>query len=108
MALLDRCCDAAFKKLIEKLSMVKKQKVLADFQTIPGVGKSIAGDLWQLGFRSLEELQDQDPEQMYERLCTLFGCKVDRCMLYVFCCAVYFVSETDHDPELLKWWRWKD
>lgn len=30
--------------------------------------------------------------------------QVDRCMLYVFRCAVYY----EHDPELLKWWNWKD
>jgi hypothetical protein len=33
---------------------------------------------------------------------------VDRCVLYVFRCAVYFASEAEHDPELLKWWNWKD
>ncbi|MGA3073400.1 MAG: helix-hairpin-helix domain-containing protein, partial [Bryobacteraceae bacterium] len=30
------------------------------------------------------------------------------CVLYVFRCAVYFASEAEHDPELLKWWNWKD
>jgi hypothetical protein len=29
-------------------------------------------------------------------------------MLYVFRCAVYFATEEFHDPELLKWWTWKD
>ncbi|NIV18422.1 MAG: pathogenicity locus, partial [Woeseiaceae bacterium] len=28
--------------------------------------------------------------------------------LYVFRCAVYYASEEDHDPELLKWWNWTD
>jgi hypothetical protein len=36
------------------------------------------------------------------------GQHVDRCVLYVFRCAVYFASESKHDPELLKWWNWKD
>lgn len=86
----------------------KKQRVLADFQTIPGVGKSIAQDLWDIGCRSLDDLKGADPEQLYNELCTFKGTKVDRCMLYVFRCAVYFVSESTHKPELLKWWHWKD
>ncbi|MFC1537237.1 helix-hairpin-helix domain-containing protein [Gemmatimonadota bacterium] len=81
---------------------------MKEFQKIPGVGPSIAEDLWSLGFRSLNELKGQDPEAMYESLCSLRGVRVDRCMLYVFRCAVYFITEETHDPELLKWWRWKD
>ncbi|MBC8473125.1 MAG: pathogenicity locus, partial [Planctomycetes bacterium] len=30
------------------------------------------------------------------------------CMLYVLRCAVYYASNTEHDPDLLKWWNWKD
>jgi hypothetical protein len=29
-------------------------------------------------------------------------------VLYVFRCAVYFANNSTHDPELLKWWNWKD
>ncbi|MBP7847311.1 MAG: hypothetical protein KAZ94_04200, partial [Burkholderiales bacterium] len=32
----------------------------------------------------------------------------DRCLLYVFRCAVYFAQTTQPQPELLKWWNWKD
>lgn len=84
------------------------KRALADFRRIPGVGKVIAQDLWNLGFRSVESLKDKDPEQMYESLCALQGCRVDRCMLYVFRCAVYFASTSHPDPELLKWWNWQD
>ncbi|MGE0206378.1 MAG: helix-hairpin-helix domain-containing protein [Candidatus Babeliales bacterium] len=86
----------------------EKQRILAEFQKIPGVGKSIAQDLWDLGLRSLDDLKRKDPDNLYEDLCLLKGCHVDRCMLYVFRCAIYFVSEKEHDPELLKWWHWKD
>lgn len=86
----------------------EKQKILTEFRQIPGVGVSIAEDFWNLGFRSLDDLKGKDPEQLYDALCKYQGCKVDRCMLYVFRCAVYFVSEKMHDAELLKWWNWKD
>ena len=85
-----------------------QQAVLKEFQTIPGVGKSIAVDLWNLGFRSVQELAGQDPEEMYIRQCELQGTQVDRCLLYTFRCAVYYASHEQHDPVLLKWWNWKD
>ena len=85
-----------------------KSVALKEFQRIPGVGKSISLDLWNLGFRGVEELQKQDPEEMYERFCIQEGMHVDRCLLYVFRCAVYYASNEHHDEELLKWWNWKD
>lgn len=87
---------------------VRKAENIDDFRRIPGVGKSIAQDFLNLGFSSVNELKGQNPEQLYKRLCSLKKCHVDRCMLYVFRCAIYF-AETDHpDSELLKWWNWKD
>jgi len=72
------------------------------------VGPSVAADLWNLGFRSVDELRGEDAEALYERLCDLQGVRVDRCMLYVLRCAVYYASTPQPDPELLKWWNWKD
>ena len=85
-----------------------KQVTLKEFQHIPGVGKSIANDLWDLGFRAISELKDQDPAELYLKLCSHQGTHIDRCMLYVFRCAVYYASHEEYDPELLKWWNWKD
>jgi hypothetical protein len=85
-----------------------EKEVLRDLRRIPGVGPSIARDLWQLGYRSVESLRGQNPERMYDRFCEMQGVKIDRCLLYVFRGAVYFAENTRHDPELLKWWNWKD
>ena len=81
---------------------------LKDLQRIPGVGPAIAADLLGLGIASVDALRGQDPERLYQRLCEQAGRHVDRCVLYVFRCAVYFAENTVHDPELLKWWHWKD
>jgi hypothetical protein len=81
---------------------------LRDFRRIPGVGPSIAVDLWELGFRATSELRTADAQEMYDRFCRMKGMHVDRCLLYVFRCAVYFASHARHDPELLRWWSWKD
>jgi hypothetical protein len=91
-----------------KLKMVNKQETLREFLCIPGVGKTTASDLWDIGLRSIGEFRGRDPEELYERLRALRGTEVDRCMLYVFRCAVYYASNMKHDPELLKWWNWRD
>jgi hypothetical protein len=87
---------------------IEEQAALKDLRRIPGVGKSIARDLWNLGVRSVAELRGQDPTALYERLCAYQGARVDPCVLYVFRCAVYFASNERHEPELLKWWNWKE
>lgn len=88
----------------------EKPDVLREFRRIPGVGKSIAEDLWELGLRGVDELRGRDPERLYEDFCRLRGMHVDRCMLYVFRCAVYYAGtdEDQREPEKLLWWNWKD
>jgi hypothetical protein len=85
-----------------------RKEILKELRTIPGVGEKTAEDLFGLGIRSVAGLEGKDPERLYRALCRKSGAPVDRCMLYVFRCAVYFASNRHHDPELLKWWRWKD
>ena len=87
---------------------ISKEHVLRELRTIPGVGTSIALDLWNLGIHSKNALKNKDPEDLYQRYCDLVGHPVDRCLLYVFRCAIYYVSHRQHRPELLLWWNWKD
>ena len=83
-------------------------KVVKELSRIPGVGPSIASDLYLLGVREIADIRGQNPESLYADLCQRAGQHVDRCVLYVFRCAVYYASEIQHDPERLKWWNWKD
>ena len=85
-----------------------KDQSLKELQVIPGVGPSIAADLYELGIRRVAHLKGKDPERLYSRRCTQVGTRIDPCLLYVFRCAVYYASHTRHNPELLKWWNWKD
>ena len=87
---------------------VSKETVIKEFKNIPGVGKSIALDLWELGYRSVSQLKNENPEKMYLKFCKIKNQKIDRCLLYVFRCAVYFASNKNLETELLKWWNWKD
>jgi len=75
---------------------------------IPGVGPSVARDLRDLGVREVADLRGRDPQAMYDALCELRGAKIDRCMLYVFRCAVYYAGTKRRDPERLLWWNWTD
>jgi hypothetical protein len=75
---------------------------------IPGVGKSIANDLNNIGITSVAQLKGNDPQKLYERICAHQGVVIDRCLLYVMRCAVYYASTVNPKPELLKWWNWKD
>jgi hypothetical protein len=79
-----------------------------ELMKIPGVGKSISHDLLNIGIDSIADLKGKDPEKLYTRSNKYAGLVQDRCLLYVFRCAVYFASNTKHEPEKLKWWNWKD
>ena len=76
-------------------------------RAIPGVGPATVGDLRALGIERADQLVGGDPEELYARLCTHQGGSSDRCNLYVYRCAVYY-AEGGREPELLKWWSWKD
>lgn len=80
----------------------------SELESIPGIGPSLATDLLDLGFHQVSDLKAQDPEGMYRELVRLRGVHQDRCVLYVFRCAVYYASRKSHDPEKLKWWNWSD
>ena len=84
-----------------------KEGALRELQTIPGVGKSIANDLYNIGIRKIADLKNESPEQLYVRSNQYCGAVQDPCLLYVFRCAVYFASHKKHQPEKLKWWNWK-
>ena len=84
------------------------KKALKELQQIPGVGPRLSEALFNLGISSIEDLRDNDPEKLYKKMEKSSGHHVDRCVLYVFRCAVYYASNDEHNPHLLKWWNWKE
>lgn len=87
----------------------KKESIKA-LMEIPGVGRSIANDLWNIGIRQVHDLKKSDPEELYELSNRYAGAVQDRCLLYVFRCAVYYASTKPEKlkAEKLKWWNWKN
>ena len=100
--------EGILKNESSKSEKYQSMRASKEFQKIPGVGNSLSQDLVNLGYNKITELKDENPETMYQNLMLLRGEHIDRCVLYVFRCAVYYASNTVHEPELLKWWNWKD
>jgi hypothetical protein len=92
--------------LINEKNMKKKTK--SPLEIIPGIGPSMAADLEELGVHAVADLRGKDPQMLYDDLRMRRGGKLDRCVLYVFRCAIYYSKTKKHDVELLKWWNWKD
>jgi len=85
-----------------------KPAIIKELMQIPGVGKSIANDLYNINIKSIGALKNQSPEELYHLSNQYAGVVQDRCLLYVFRCAVYYATAKKHDAEKLKWWNWKE
>ena len=80
----------------------------SDLKKIPGVGTNMEQHLQNIGIRCIADLVGQNPEELYHKDCLKKGFQEDRCVLYVYRCAVYYAENKEHEPEKLKWWYWKD
>ena len=85
-----------------------KATIIKELQIIPGIGKSIAEDLYNIGIQSVADLKDRDPQVLYHRSNDYAGAVQDPCLLYTFRCAVYYASTPHPKSDLLKWWNWKN
>ena len=91
-----------------KAKKTTRSKSRSELESVPGIGRSIAGDLHGIGIDRVAQLAHADAQDLYDRVCEKTGTIHDRCLLYTFRCAVYYASRPVHDPEKLKWWNWKD
>src|SRR5689334_5950453 len=78
--------------IMKSSAEVSKADAIKDLIRIPGVGKSIANDLWNIGIRQVSDLKRQNPEMLFDLSNRYAGAVQDRCLLYVFRCAVYYAS----------------
>lgn len=94
-----------------KSQLIKSKEVYTkELIKIPGVGKVVAEDLFNLGIKNVSDLKGKNPEELYMLHNQVKGSVQDICMLYTFRCAVYF-AETPiekQNSEKLKWWNWMD
>ena len=76
------------------------------FQKLGSVGPATAGDLVQLGFRTVDELRGQDARVLYRRMCELSGQQQDPCVEDVFRCVIAQAEQPDLPAALRQWHHW--
>ena len=86
---------------------VAKKVSPRELEEIPGVGRKVAQYMRNIGINRVEDLKGKEADKLYAKLCKFTASPVDRCMLYVFRCAIYYAENSRHKPQLLKWWNWK-
>ena len=76
------------------------------FRDLVSVGPAIARDFEMLKIASVPHLARQNPQRMYEKLCSLTGQRQDPCVLDVFCAAVAQARNPRLPAEQCQWWYW--
>ncbi len=79
-----------------------------ELTTLPGIGPGVAADLRHLGIHSIKDLAESNPEHLVPRLQKITGHEQEPSLLYTFRSATYAARTSEPQPELLKWWNWKD
>jgi predicted RecB family nuclease len=84
-------------------AMATKDRRLADLVSI---GPAMLRDFEVLGIRTVEQLAQQKPESLYEKLCRLTGQSQDICVLDVFSAAVAQARNPRLPAAQCQWWYW--
>src|SRR5688572_25892388 len=75
-------------------------------QSLSGIGPAMLQDFDQLGIQSVKQLASADPDELYERLCTITKTRQDPCVLDTFRCAVAQARDPQLPAEQRNWWYW--
>ncbi len=78
-------------------------RALAD---LVSVGPATLRDFTDLGIETVSELAAEDPDDLYRRLCSLRGERIDVCCLDVFRAAVAQAQDPNLPEEQKRWWYW--
>ena len=81
---------------------------MGDLRMVPGIGAKKEKELIALGYGSLEELKNADPDELYVKACLKEGWQLDKCVLYAFRCAVAFAKDPAPNPDNYRWWYFCD
>ena len=81
---------------------------MSDLRKVPGVGPKYEKEFMDLGYDSLESLKNADPDELYFDACVKHNFRLEKCILYVFRCAVAYAKDPDPDPEEYRWWYYCD
>ncbi len=76
------------------------------FRDLVSIGPKMERDFEMLGIRSVSHLARQDPQRMYEKMCSLTGQRQDPCVLDTYCAAVAQARDPRLPMEQCQWWYW--
>jgi len=71
---------------------MEKESVIAELRKAPGVSEKAAEGLYLLGIRSVRDLADKDPVDMYSKLKERKDFYAEPCLLNAFKIAVKFTQ----------------
>ncbi|USO02497.1 MAG: Mitomycin resistance protein mcrB [Alphaproteobacteria bacterium] len=74
----------------------------SELLSLMNVGKAVLEDLMILGIINIKQLAQQDPDEMYKRLCKITGKRHDPCMWDVFAAIIHEAKTGEKTP----WWNW--
>lgn len=80
---------------------ISKRRALG-LRSLMNVGPSIEGELNALGVRSIEQLAQQDPDALFQRLQHRIGAPCDPCVHDTFCAIVHEARTGEKTP----WYAW--
>lgn len=73
---------------------------------LAGVGPAMLENFRQLGIASVAQLGLCGDAELYERLCSLKGQRIDPCCLDLFSVAIAHARNPDLAPAKRRWWYW--
>jgi hypothetical protein len=87
---LSKCLQTSFER-------TKYLRGLAQFQLIPSIGPKVAQRVIDLGYYSLEEIQNEDGADLINRLESLYGYWEDPCVEDSLRCIVHYAKHPDSE-----------
>ncbi|MFT7485234.1 MAG: hypothetical protein ACI9F9_001081 [Candidatus Paceibacteria bacterium] len=79
------------------------QRALGD---LCGVGEATLEDFALLGISSVVQLREQDPRDLYDRMCAATASRQDPCVHDVFACAIAQAKDARLPKKECEWWTW--
>jgi len=73
-------------------------------EDLPNIGKASAADLRLLGIKNPQQLIQQDPLKLYQKLCQITRSRHDPCVIDVFMAAVDYMQGGEARP----WWAFTE
>ncbi len=92
-------------KSSEELSETEREQIIEALTEIPGIGPKSANEFVDLGIHSIDQLKNADVQSLWERHLSQTE-RANKQLKHMLSVAVYYASNTGHDPEKLKWHYW--